>query len=92
MNEENSRASIRAREAEKAHSIRTFSPGWGAKKKGPNCIQIRVLLCKITLILIQMHPEVMVGCILALGGVHFQGWGALLVFITHCFKSCDNIL
>ena len=44
MNEENSRASIRAREAEKAHGIRTFSKGWGAKKKGPNCIQIRVLL------------------------------------------------
>ena len=36
MNEENSRASIRAREAEKAHGIRTFSKGWGAKKKGPN--------------------------------------------------------
>lgn len=44
MNEESSRASIRAREAEKAHSIRTFSPGRGAKKKDPNCIQIRVLL------------------------------------------------
>ena len=44
MNEENSRASIRAREAEKAHSIRTFLQARGAKKKGPNCIQIRVLL------------------------------------------------
>lgn len=44
MNEENSRASIRAREAEKSHSIRTFLQARGAKKKGPNCIQIRVLL------------------------------------------------
>ena len=44
MNEENSRASIRAREAEKAHSIRTFLQARGAKKKDPNCIQIRVLL------------------------------------------------
>lgn len=35
MNEENSRASIRAREAEKAHSIRTFLQARGAKKKGP---------------------------------------------------------
>ena len=32
------------REAEKAHSLRTFSKGRGAKKKNPNCIQIRVLL------------------------------------------------
>ena len=92
MDEATARTDIRVQEAGKAHNIRTFSQGRGAKKKGPNCIQIRVLLCKITLILIQMHPEVMVGCILALGGVHFQGWGALLVFITHCFKSCDNIL
>ena len=46
MNEETARTGIRVREAEKAHSIRTFSPGWGAKKKGPNCIQIRVLLCE----------------------------------------------
>ena len=44
MNEENSRASIRAREAEKSHSIRTFLQARGAKKKGPNCIRIRVLL------------------------------------------------
>ena len=44
MNEETTRAGIRAREAEKVHSIRTFSQGRGAKKKGPNCIQIRVLL------------------------------------------------
>ena len=44
MNEENSRASIRAREAEKSHSIRTFLQARGAKKKDPNCIQIRVLL------------------------------------------------
>ena len=44
MNEETARAGIRVREAEKAHNIRTFSHGRGAKKKGPNCIQIRVLL------------------------------------------------
>ena len=28
------------REAEKAYSIRTFSKGRGAKKKGPNCISV----------------------------------------------------
>ena len=44
MNEETARAGIRVREAEKAHNIRTFSKGRGAKKKDPNCIQIRVLL------------------------------------------------
>ena len=44
MNEEIARAAIRVRKAEKAHNIRTFSKGRGAKKKGPNCIQIRVLL------------------------------------------------
>ena len=44
MNEESTRAAIRVREAEKAHNIRTFSQGRGAKKKDPNCIQIRVLL------------------------------------------------
>ena len=44
MNEETARAGIRVQEAEKAYSIRTFSKGRGAKKKGPNCIQIRVLL------------------------------------------------
>ena len=44
MNEESTRAAIRVREAEKAHGIRTFSKGRGAKKKGSNCIQIRVLL------------------------------------------------
>ena len=44
MNEETARAGIRVREAEKAHNIRTFSHGRGAKKKDPNCIQIRVLL------------------------------------------------
>ena len=44
MNEETARAGIRVREAEKAYSIRTFSKGRGAKKKDPNCIQIRVLL------------------------------------------------
>ena len=44
MNEETARAGIRVREAEKVHSIRFFSQGRGAKKKGPNCIQIRVLL------------------------------------------------
>ena len=44
MNEETARAGIRVREAEKAHNIRTFSHGRGAKKKAPNCIQIRVLL------------------------------------------------
>ena len=44
MNEETARTVIRVREAEKSHGIRTFSKGRGAKKKGPNCIQIRVLL------------------------------------------------
>ena len=44
MNEETARAGIRVQEAEKAHNIRTFSQGRGAKKKDPNCIQIRVLL------------------------------------------------
>ena len=44
MNEETARTVIRVREAEKSHGIRTFSPGRGAKKKDPNCIQIRVLL------------------------------------------------
>lgn len=44
MNEETARAGIRVREAEKAHSTRIFSKGRGAKKKGPDCIQIRVLL------------------------------------------------
>ena len=44
MNEETARAGIRVREAEKAHNIRTFPHGRGAKKKDPNCIQIRVLL------------------------------------------------
>ena len=44
MNEETARAGIRVRESEKAHNIRTFSHGRGAKKKDPNCIQIRVLL------------------------------------------------
>ena len=46
MNEETARTIIRVREAENAHSIRSFSKGRGAKKKGPNCIQIRVLLCE----------------------------------------------
>ena len=44
MNEETARAGIRVREAEKAQGIRTFLQGRGAKKKDPNCIQIRVLL------------------------------------------------
>ena len=44
MKEETIQATNRVREAEKAHNIRTFSQGRGAKKKGPNCIQIRVLL------------------------------------------------
>ena len=44
MNEETARAGIRVREAEKAYSIRVYSQGRGAKKKDPNCIQIRVLL------------------------------------------------
>ena len=44
MNEETTRTVIRVQGAEKAHSIRIFSPGRGAKKKDPNCIQIRVLL------------------------------------------------
>ena len=45
MKEETIQATNRVREAEKAHNIRTFSHGRGAKKKDPNCIQIRVLLC-----------------------------------------------
>ena len=53
MNEEKARAGIRVREAEKAHGIRAFSKGRGVKKKGPNCIQIRVLLCVGTSALIQ---------------------------------------
>ena len=44
MNKETARAGIRVRKAEKAHNIRTFSHGRGAKKKDPNCIIIRVLL------------------------------------------------
>ena len=44
MNEEKARTGIRVREVEKSHSTRIFSKGRGAKKKGPNCIQIRVLL------------------------------------------------
>jgi hypothetical protein len=44
MYEETAQTDIRVREAEKAHGIRTFSKGRGAKKKDPNCIQIRVLL------------------------------------------------
>ena len=36
--------SNRVQEAEKAYNIRTFLKGRGAKKKDPNCIQIRVLL------------------------------------------------
>ena len=55
MNEETARTAIRVREAEKSHGIRTFSKGRGAKKKGPNCIQIRVLLCVITTALIQFN-------------------------------------
>ena len=70
MKEETIQATNRVREAEKAHNIRTFSQGRGAKKKGPNCIQIRVLLWQITLIWIPMHPGVK-------GGVHFgMGRGA----------------
>ena len=61
MNEETARAGIRVREAEKAHNIRTFSQGRGAKKKDPNCIQIRVLLWQITLIWIPMHPTLLPG-------------------------------
>ena len=44
MKEETIQATNRVREAEKAHNIRTFSHGRGAKKKDPNCIIIRVLL------------------------------------------------
>ena len=44
MKEETIQATNRVREAEKAHNIRTFSHGRGAKKKDPNCVQIRVLL------------------------------------------------
>ncbi len=46
MYEETAQTDIRVQEAEKAHSIRFFSQGRGAKKKDPNCIQIRVLLCE----------------------------------------------
>ena len=35
MNEETAQTGIRVREDEKAHNIRTFSQGWGAKKEGP---------------------------------------------------------
>ena len=56
MNEETARAVIRVREAEKAHNIRTFSEGRGAKKKDPNCIQIRVLLWKRNHMLIEFLP------------------------------------
>ena len=85
MNEESTRAAIRVREAEKVHNIRSFSHGRGAKKKDPNCIQIRVLLWQITLIWIPMHPTLLpgvhfgvgrgafnyrVGCKLLWGGVH----------------------
>ena len=45
MNEETARTGIRVREAEKPHGIRIFLQARGAKKKDPNCIQIRVLLC-----------------------------------------------
>lgn len=44
MNGETTRTGIRVREAEKAYSIRVYSQGRGAKKKGPDCIRIRVLL------------------------------------------------
>ena len=44
MDEATARTDIRVREAEKVHSIRFFPQGRGAKKKDPNCIQIRVLL------------------------------------------------
>ena len=43
MNEETAQTGIRVREAEKARDIRTFPQGRGAKKKDPNCIQIRAL-------------------------------------------------
>lgn len=70
MNEETARTVIRVREAEKSHGIRTFSKGRGAKKKGPNCIQIRVLLWQSTRIVIPLHPTLF-------PGVHFGiGWGA----------------
>ena len=35
MDEATARTDIRVREAEKAHNIRTFSEGRGAKKEGP---------------------------------------------------------
>ena len=59
MNEEKARTGIRVREVEKSHSTRILSKGRGAKKKGPNCIQIRVLLWQITLIWIPMHPTLL---------------------------------
>ena len=77
MNEETVRAANRVREAEKAHNIRTFSHGRGAKKKDPNCIQIRVLLWNELLIVIPLHPAL-------LPGVHFDiGWGA-----NYCGEGC----
>ena len=90
MNEEKARTGIRVREVEKSHSTRIFSKGRGAKKKDPNCIQIRVLLWQITLIWIPMHPTSLpgvhfgmrrgafnyrVGCKLLRGGVHLAEGG-----------------
>ena len=77
MNEETAQTGIRVREAEKAHGIRTFSKGRGVKKKGPNCIQIRVLLWQITLIWIPMHPTL-------LPGVHFDTWWGA----NYCEEGC----
>lgn len=61
MDEATARTDIRVREAEKVHSIRFFPQGRGAKKKDPNCIQIRVLLWKITAILIQIPSLYLLG-------------------------------
>ena len=103
MNEETARAGIRVLEAEKAHNIRTFSHGRGAKKKDPNCIQIRVLLWQITLIWIPLHPTLLPGvhfgigwgafghrrgCILLLGGVHqFTGFRVITLSNRRSFSA-----
>ena len=86
MNEEKARTGIRVREVEKSHSTRIISKGRGAKKKDPNCIQIRVLLWQITLIWIPLHPAL-------LPGVHFvAGWGAFghRRGAFYCWEGCIN--
>ena len=67
MNEETVRAATRVREAEKAHSIRTFSKRRGAKNRDPDCIQIRVLIWQIMLIWIPLHPALLPGVHITVG-------------------------